>query len=87
MIIGVGKAMKRPVIKISLAIFVVVGILLGLLAVLTRDWGPEMPFVDHFSSFTRFCILLNISGILFLVRASAIHPVPKGILPGSVYTR
>ena len=36
--------MKRRVIKISLAILVVVGILLGLLAVLTRDWGPEVPF-------------------------------------------
>ena len=44
MIAGVGKVMKRPVIKISLAIFVVVGILLGLLVVLTRDWGPETSF-------------------------------------------
>jgi len=34
--------MKRPVIKISLAILVVVGILLGLLAVLSRDSGPEV---------------------------------------------
>jgi hypothetical protein len=44
MITGVGKVVKRRVIKISLAIFVVVGILLGLLAALTRDTGPEMSF-------------------------------------------
>ena len=44
MIAGVGKVMKRRVVKISLAICVVVGILLVLLAVLTGDWGPEMSF-------------------------------------------
>jgi len=40
--------MKRPVIKISLAVFVVVGILFGLLAVLARDSGPEvsLSFLD-----------------------------------------
>jgi hypothetical protein len=36
---GVKKAIKRRAVKISLAIFVVVAILLGVLAVLERDWG------------------------------------------------
>lgn len=44
MITGVGKLMKRSVIKISLAIFVVGGILLGLLVVKARDSGPEVSF-------------------------------------------
>ena len=44
MIAGVRKVMKRRVIKISLAIFVVVGVLLGLLVILSQDWGPEMSF-------------------------------------------
>lgn len=44
MITGVEKAMKRRVIKIALAIFVVVGILVGLLAAMALDSGPEMSF-------------------------------------------
>ncbi|UCF14359.1 MAG: hypothetical protein JSW59_13170 [Phycisphaerales bacterium] len=36
--------MKRRLVKISLAILIVAGVLLGLLIVLTRDWGPEMSF-------------------------------------------
>lgn len=48
MIAGVGKVMKRRVVKISLAIFAVIGIALGMLVVLMRDWGSEMPlaFLD-----------------------------------------
>jgi hypothetical protein len=41
---AVGKVIKRRVIKISLAIFVVVGIVFGLLAVLARNSEPEMSF-------------------------------------------
>lgn len=36
--------MKRRVVKLFLAILIVVGILLGLLAALWRDWGSEVPF-------------------------------------------
>ena len=36
--------MKRRAVKISVAIFVLVGISLGLLVALTRDRGPEMSF-------------------------------------------
>jgi len=44
MIAGVRKIMKRRVVKISLAIFVVIGILLGLLVVLLLDTGLETSF-------------------------------------------
>ena len=44
MIAGVGKVMKTRVVRISLAILVVVGILLGLLVVLMLDTGPETSF-------------------------------------------
>ncbi len=44
MIVGVGKVINRSVIKISLAIIVVVGLLLGLLAVIACDSEPETSF-------------------------------------------
>ena len=44
MIADMGNVLKRRVVKVFLAIFVLVGIVLGLFAVLTRDWGPEVPF-------------------------------------------
>ena len=44
MVSGVGKVMKRRLIKISAAILVAVGILLGLALQLVRDRGPEMSF-------------------------------------------
>lgn len=44
MIAGVGKVIKRRVVKISVAILVVVGIALGLLLLLVRDRRPEMSF-------------------------------------------
>jgi len=44
MIAGVGKIMKRRVLKISLPIVFIVGILLVLLVVLMWDWNSEMSF-------------------------------------------
>ena len=44
MIAGVREIMKRRVLKISLAILIIVGILLGLLVALMMDSGPSMSF-------------------------------------------